>query len=66
MYLVIICYKCGQYLLAKTDQNTRQCPYCEAKLVLNRTKKVMTAKTAKQASNLLRSLKEKRGTKMVQ
>ena len=66
MYLVIICYKCGRYLLAKTDQKTRRCPYCEARLVLNRAKRVMTAKTASQASNILRSLKEKRRAKMVQ
>lgn len=66
MYLVIICYKCGRYLLAKGDQKTRQCPYCEARLVLNRAKKIVTAKTAEQASNFLRSLKEKHRTKMVQ
>jgi len=66
MYLVVICYKCGQYLLAKTDQKTRQCPYCEAKLVLNRAKKIMTAKTARQASSLLRNLKEKHRTERVQ
>ena len=63
MYSVIICYRCGQYLLAKNDQKTKRCPYCDARLVVVQTKKVKHAETAKQASHLLRSLKEKRGTK---
>jgi len=63
MYSVIICYRCGQYLLAKDSQKTKQCPYCDARLVLVQTKKVRRAETAQQASHLLRSLKEKRRTK---
>ncbi|MCK5593102.1 DUF1922 domain-containing protein, partial [Candidatus Bathyarchaeota archaeon] len=55
MYVVIICYKCGQLLLAKTDQKTRQCPYCETRLILDKTKKVASAKTAQEASVLVRA-----------
>jgi DNA-directed RNA polymerase subunit RPC12/RpoP len=59
MYLVIHCYKCGQLLLAKTTQKTRRCPYCEARLVLEKVKKVAHAKSASEASSLIRVLKRR-------
>jgi len=59
MYLVIVCYNCGQLLLAKTGQKTRSCPYCETRLVINKTKKVAHTKTAQKASNIIRTLKRK-------
>ena len=59
MYMVIVCYECGQLLLAKTSQKTRRCPYCETRLVLDKTKKVANVKTAQEASNLIRALKKK-------
>ena len=59
MYMVVVCYKCGQLLLAKTGQKTRRCPYCETRLVLDKTKKVTHVKTAQQASSVIRTLKRK-------
>ncbi|MDH5623841.1 MAG: DUF1922 domain-containing protein [Candidatus Bathyarchaeota archaeon] len=59
MYMVTVCYKCGQLLLAKTGQKTRRCPYCETRLVLDKTKKVAHVKTAQQASSVIRALKRK-------
>jgi len=59
MYLVIVCYNCGQFLLAKTGQKTRRCPYCETRLVLDKTKKVAHTKTAQEASSVIRALKRK-------
>ena len=66
MYVVITCYKCGQLLLAKTDQRTRQCPYCEARLVLDKTKKIASVKTAQEASVLIRALKRKKNAKTLE
>jgi len=66
MYVVITCYKCGQLLLAKTDQRTRQCPYCEARLILDKTKKVASAKTAQEASVLIRALKRKKNVETLE
>jgi DNA-directed RNA polymerase subunit RPC12/RpoP len=60
MYVVIVCYKCGQLLLAKTSQKTRRCPYCETQLILNKTKKIAHIKTAQEASSLIRTLKKKK------
>ena len=54
MYLVIVCYRCRQLLLAKNTQKTRRCPYCEARLVLDKAKKVARAETAREASDLIR------------
>ncbi|RLI45596.1 DUF1922 domain-containing protein [Candidatus Bathyarchaeota archaeon] len=60
MYLVVLCYRCGQLLLAKTTQKTRRCPRCEARLILEKVKKVAYAKSASEASSLIRTLKKKR------
>jgi DNA-directed RNA polymerase subunit RPC12/RpoP len=57
-HAIIVCYKCGQYLLAKMDQKTRQCPYCETKLILNKTKIIASAKTAREASKIIRTMKD--------
>jgi len=59
MYIVVVCYGCGQLLLAKTSQKTRRCPYCDARLVLDKTKKVIHVKTAQKASSVIRALKSK-------
>jgi DNA-directed RNA polymerase subunit RPC12/RpoP len=59
MYLVIVCYNCGQLLLAKAGQKTRRCPYCETRLVLHKAKNVAHTKTAQEASSLIRALKRK-------
>jgi len=58
--MVVVCYKCGRFLLAKTGQKTRRCPYCEARLVLDKTKKLAYVKTAQEASKFLRALKRKK------
>ncbi|UCE29450.1 MAG: DUF1922 domain-containing protein [Candidatus Bathyarchaeota archaeon] len=60
MYAVIVCFRCGQLLLAKTYQKTRRCPYCETRLILSKTRKVATAETAREASTLIRTLKQKK------
>ncbi|UCE15270.1 MAG: DUF1922 domain-containing protein [Candidatus Bathyarchaeota archaeon] len=60
MHMVIVCSKCGQLLLAKNTQKTRRCPHCEARLVLEKVKKVAHAKSASEASSLIRALKRKR------
>lgn len=57
-HAIVVCYKCGRYLLAKMDQKTRQCPYCETKLDLGKTKIIASAKTAREASNLIRTMKD--------
>jgi len=60
MYVVIVCYGCGQFLLAKHTQKTRRCPHCAARLTLSKAKMVAHVKTALEASNYLRMLKSKR------
>ncbi|MQY62655.1 DUF1922 domain-containing protein [archaeon] len=62
MYVVFVCYNCGRFLLAKSTQKTRRCPYCEARLTLIKTKKVAYVKTAQEASNYLRALKRKKNS----
>jgi len=58
MFTVITCYNCGKLLLARAEQKTRQCPYCEAHLLVAKTKKVAFAKSAQEASRLLRAMKK--------
>jgi len=59
MYVVVVCYGCGRFLLAKGTQKTKTCPYCEARLTLDKTKKLVHVKTAQEASNYLRALKNR-------
>ena len=63
MYILIVCYHCGQFLLAKTGQKTRRCSYCKARLILYKTRKVMQAETAQEASNKIRILKQTKAKK---
>jgi len=66
MYLVVVCYGCGQFLLAKTNQKTRRCPYCEIRLILDKTRKAAHAKTPQEASNLIRALKSNKNARHAQ
>lgn len=59
-YVVVACGKCGEYLLAKTGQKTRTCPYCGSKIPLEKVPKLAVAKTASEASAMLRRIKEKK------
>jgi DNA-directed RNA polymerase subunit RPC12/RpoP len=55
---VVVCRKCGGLLLAKADQKTRTCPYCDSKVILEGAKKLGSAKTSHEASTLLQRLKQ--------
>jgi DNA-directed RNA polymerase subunit RPC12/RpoP len=57
MYVVMVCYGCGRFLLAKAAQKTKRCPYCAARLKLVKAKKVAHVKTAQEASQYIRALK---------
>ncbi|MBX5328328.1 MAG: DUF1922 domain-containing protein [Candidatus Bathyarchaeota archaeon] len=56
-FLIVVCSKCGGFLLAKAAQKTRTCPYCGFKVELKKAKKVASAKTAYEASAILRKIK---------
>ena len=60
MYLVIVCYGCGRFLLAKATQKTKRCPYCAVRLNVVSAKKIAQVKTAQEASNYIRALKRGR------
>jgi DNA-directed RNA polymerase subunit RPC12/RpoP len=55
--LIVVCGKCGRLLLAKAEQKTRTCPYCGFKVLVDKAKKVASAKNAYEASEILRKLK---------
>jgi hypothetical protein len=59
MYVIIVCYECGIFLLAKTQQKTKKCNYCSTKLNIIKTKKIAYIKTAQEASRYLRTIKNK-------
>ena len=56
-FVIVVCCRCGGFLLAKDEQKTRTCPYCGSKVVLDKAKKVASAKNACEASIILRKLK---------
>jgi DNA-directed RNA polymerase subunit RPC12/RpoP len=61
MYTVVTCYKCGRFLLARTSQKTKLCPYCGFRFNVEKSRKVAFAKSAREASLLLRRLKSLKG-----
>ena len=56
-FLIVVCGKCGGFLVAKAEQKTRTCPYCGFKVLVEKAKKVASAKNAYEASEILRKLK---------
>jgi DNA-directed RNA polymerase subunit RPC12/RpoP len=62
-FLVVVCHKCGGFLLAKAGQKTRSCPYCGSKVFLEKAKKVASANTLQEASMILRKLKRDKAIK---
>ncbi len=66
MHVIVVCYKCGHYLIAKSDQKTRTCPSCSTKLKMIKTKKIVQTKTAKEASIYIRELKKRIAEKKVE
>jgi len=55
--LVIVCPRCGGLLLAKAETKTRNCPYCGNTVIVQKARKLASAKTASEASVILRKLK---------
>jgi ribosomal protein S27AE len=55
--LIVVCSKCGGYLMAKEDQKTRTCPYCGSTVLLEKAKRLASAKNAYEASEFLKRLK---------
>jgi DNA-directed RNA polymerase subunit RPC12/RpoP len=62
-FLVVVCPKCGGFLLAKAEQKTRTCPYCGSKVFLEKAKKEASANTLQEASMILRKLKRDKAIK---
>ena len=58
--LIVVCAQCSGLFLAARGIKSRTCPYCGAKVDITRAKKVASAKTAFEASEKLRELKNKR------
>jgi DNA-directed RNA polymerase subunit RPC12/RpoP len=47
--------------MAGKDQNTRTCPYCGSRINLRKAKKIASATSAFEASEILRDLKSRKG-----
>jgi DNA-directed RNA polymerase subunit RPC12/RpoP len=60
---VVVCHRCGGLLLAKAEQKTRTCPYCGSTVILEKAKKVGSAKTSLEATTLLQRLKTEAATR---
>jgi DNA-directed RNA polymerase subunit RPC12/RpoP len=58
-----VCHRCGGLLLAKAEQKTRTCPYCGSTVILEKAKKIGSAKTSLEASTLLQRLKTEAAAK---
>jgi DNA-directed RNA polymerase subunit RPC12/RpoP len=59
--LIIVCNRCGGLFLAADGQKTKTCPYCGTRVDVRRAKKVAAAKSAFEASEILRDIKSRKG-----
>lgn len=59
--IIIKCTKCGGLMLAAYKQKTKRCPYCGVNVTLQRAQHMAAAKTAMEASELLRKIKAQEG-----
>ncbi|HDD69723.1 DUF1922 domain-containing protein [Candidatus Bathyarchaeota archaeon] len=60
-FLIVVCSRCGKFLLAKAGQKTRTCPYCGSRIILDRCKRVATFEDVGAASAILKKLKREAG-----
>jgi uncharacterized protein YbaR (Trm112 family) len=58
---IIVCPRCSGLLLAASNQKTRTCPYCNTRIEVRKAKKIASAQTAFEASQMLRKLKRTKG-----
>jgi DNA-directed RNA polymerase subunit RPC12/RpoP len=61
--IIVVCGRCGGLLMAKADQKTRTCPYCGSRVDVDKARKVASAKSANEASIILRRLKSDAATR---
>ena len=59
--LIVTCNRCGGLFLAADSQKTKTCPYCGTRVDVRRAKKVASAKSAFEASEILRDIKSRKG-----
>lgn len=61
--IVIVCFNCGGFFLAQAEQKTRTCPYCGRTVYVQKAKRLASANSAAEASEILRRLKSAEGEK---
>ena len=59
MFIVVRCPRCGELLLANTDNRTRSCQKCNHRADIHTLKIIGRAKTATEAVILMKTIKEK-------
>lgn len=62
MYKIFICSRCGRLLVADASKKSRMCTYCGVRNDLTKVNLVESAKTAKEASELVQHLKHRRSS----
>ena len=59
MYVVIRCPRCGELMLANTDNRTRSCQRCNHRSEIRTLRIIGKAETASEAVILMKTIKEK-------
>jgi len=57
MYLIVVCSNCGHLLVADGEKKSRSCSYCGVRVWLVKARRLGSAETAKEASELVQHLK---------
>ncbi|HUK26969.1 MAG TPA: DUF1922 domain-containing protein [Candidatus Acidoferrales bacterium] len=58
-YMVLACTKCGRFLLASSDSETRTCAYCGKRVQKDGARIIARSDSAKEARKILQEAKTK-------
>ena len=59
--IIIVCNQCGGLFLATEGQKMKTCSYCGTRVDVRKAKKLAAAKSAFEASKILRDIKSRKG-----
>lgn len=62
-YVVVNCPRCGEFMLARTDNRTRSCPRCGYRAEIRRLRVLGRADSPSQAVKLIQSMKQRNPSK---
>ncbi|MCJ7759536.1 DUF1922 domain-containing protein [Candidatus Bathyarchaeota archaeon] len=58
LYIIIRCFNCGQPLIAKSGQKSKNCTYCGKRLDISKARVFAEAASSRQATQIIIQMKK--------